>query len=702
MRLCRLLMNALVLCCAASACAQPNVVLFMVDDWGWTDWEYDPVLNPTGSRLYETPNMLRLAQMGTNFTSGYTANAVCSPSRAAVMTGKDPARLRITDWITGGNHTHPTLADAQGWDMTLNNTEVTLAEALKADGYRTGFVGKWHLGTSGSSGANPLDHGFDVNIGGNHKGSPPGGYFAGGDGGWSAPNLTSGYGPSEYLTDVLSDASVAFIDSHMATTPNDPFFLFTSHYGVHTPIQAPAATTQYFQNKLNANGGPFNEHDNATYAAMVKHVDDALGDLLDKLEQAQVLDDTLILLVSDNGGLWAAQGDPTSNTPLREGKGSWYEGGLRTPFIVAQPGNPNAGQGVMNDSVVIGHDIYTTVLDITGVAGNAAHNAQTDGVSFKAALEANAHDRGATFWHYPHIADQDNNSPLVTGGTYVSSVRKGDWKLMFFYADRSYELYNLAEDLSETTDVFEANTITAELSQLLRDHLIAIDAQMPINKATGQPVALPDLVSDTTFDLVYAAQSGELTIDTDGNDLHGYVIDGSGFLEENHTPILAGTLTAIDTELAEASLTPVSGLLSLGNVLPANMSRAQMLAAIGPNARYVGDLGTPQVYFEVLYLAIPGDTDSDGDIDDSDLGTAFANYTGPLAPGTGGKTTAQGDTDGDGDIDDSDLGTAFVNYTGPLAPANVPEPASLALLAIAGLAGRTRPATGRLTPGGRM
>ncbi len=307
----------------AAYAQQPNVVLFMVDDFGWTDWQYDPVLNPTGSKLYETPNMLRLAQMGTNFTQSYAANAVCSPSRAAVMSGKDPARINITQWISGGNHFHPTLAEPD-WDKTLNSSEFTLAEALRGDGYDTAFIGKWHLGSNGSSAADPTQHGFDINIGGNHKGSPPGGYFAGSDGSWSAPNIGTGFPSDAYLPDVLSDHAVQYIDDHNATSPDDPFFMFLSHYAVHNPQQAPADSIQYFQDKLNQ-GGDFGEHDRATYAAMIRHVDDSLGKVLDELEQENLLDETLIIFTSDHGGLWAAQGDPTSNAPLRGGKGSYYE-----------------------------------------------------------------------------------------------------------------------------------------------------------------------------------------------------------------------------------------------------------------------------------------------------------------------------------------------------------------------------------------
>ena len=470
----------------------PNVILFMVDDFGWTDWQYDEELNPTGSTLYETPNMLRLARRGTNFTDAYSANAVCSPSRAAVMTGKDPARMRITDWIPGGNWQHPTLEDPSDWDVTLNDDEVTLPEALRENGYDTAFIGKWHLGTHNSEAADPLQNGFDLNIGGGHRGNP-GNFFAGDDRSFNLPGMGTDYEPSDYLPDILSGAAIRYLQERDASEDSDPFFLYMSHYAVHTPIQAPATTVRHYQLKLDA-GGDFGEHDNATYAAMVHHVDLALGVLMDELEAQGELDNTVIILASDNGGLWAAQGDPTSNAPLRAGKGSWHEGGIRTPLLVAWPGNDAFEQGALSDDVVIGHDIYTTVLELTGTDGSPAHNADTDGVSFVAALQGGDHNRGTTFWHYPHIADQDHHSQQVTGGTYLTVARQGDWKLMYFYADQSWELYNLSKDLGETTNVAgEHPGIVATLGQEIIEYLIEINAQLPIDQATGEPVAPPTI-----------------------------------------------------------------------------------------------------------------------------------------------------------------------------------------------------------------
>lgn len=226
--------------------AQPNVILFLVDDMGWTDWQYSADLNPAGSVVYETPNMDRLGRQGVVFTNGYAACSVCSPSRAAIMTGKTPARLRLTEWISGGGYTTADLQQPSDWVKNLPTAEVTLADALKSGGYLTAFVGKWHLDQYNNPAENPVNYGFDSNIGGNYKGSPPDGYFAGADGGWPTPGLERGYPSDAYLTDVLTDHAVDFIGNHK----NDTFFLMISHYAIHTPIQAPQSLVDKYSAKI--------------------------------------------------------------------------------------------------------------------------------------------------------------------------------------------------------------------------------------------------------------------------------------------------------------------------------------------------------------------------------------------------------------------------------------------------------------------
>jgi len=327
----------------------PNVVLFVVDDMGWTDWQHDAVLNPTGSALYETPNMLRLSQSGVVFNNAYASSPVCSPTRVALMTGKNPARTRITDYISGTNNSTKKLVQPD-WVKNLAASDVTLAESLSAANYATGFFGKWHLGESGAS-ADPLQNGFQSNVGGGRFGNPGGkngGFFAGSDGMWvGMPKLNTpkAYPAEKYLSDALNEQAVAYIESHAES----PFFLMMSHYLVHTPIQAPKDLVKKYTQKiaqLRTQGVDLKDHTNPTYAAMVEKMDDSLGVLLDRLEDPNgdgndsdsIRNNTVIFLVSDNGGLWSSEGSPTRNLPLREGKGSVYEGGIRTPAIASWPG----------------------------------------------------------------------------------------------------------------------------------------------------------------------------------------------------------------------------------------------------------------------------------------------------------------------------------------------------------------------------
>lgn len=494
--------------CAAGE-DQPNVVLFLVDDMGWVDWQKNAVHNPHGSDLYETPNMERLALSGVTFSNAYAASPVCSPTRSAIMTGKNPARTRITDWISGGNHDTTNLTQPN-WVKNLPASEVTLAEALQAGGYQTAFFGKWHLGQNGNQAADPLNHGFELNIGGNHKGSPPGGYFAGADGGWSAPGLQSGYQSDDYLSDVLSDHAADYIQQNAADA--EPLFVMMSHYLVHNPKQAPQSLINKYNNKiaqLQNQGFDLQGHINATYAGMVEKMDDSLGKLLDQLEDPNgdgdqsdsIRDETLIIFAADNGGLFAAEGGATNNRPLRDGKGSMYEGGIREPFIVSWTGNNdlpnNSGtQGRVSEARTSSHDIYATVLDAAGLLADGqtpqTPSSELDGVSILPALTGESFERGFQYWHYPHFSNQDFGSNLVDAGAYVSAVRKDEWKLIYFYDDQRYELYNLNTDIGETNDVLAAEPEkAAELALALRQYLADVDAQMPIDKATAQSVSLP-------------------------------------------------------------------------------------------------------------------------------------------------------------------------------------------------------------------
>jgi arylsulfatase A-like enzyme len=298
---------------AGAAEPRPNVILILVDDLGWTD------LSCMGSELYETPNIDRLAAEGMLFRNAYAACTVCSPTRAAVLTGKYPARLHITDWIAG--HVRPKAKlKVPDWTMRLPLEEVTIAELLKAEGYATCHIGKWHLG---SEGFYPDDQGFDANIGGYHRGQPPQ-YFAP----YNIPTLEEGP-EGEYLTDREAAEAERFIRANQER----PFFLYLPHYTVHTPIQSKEALQERYAAKVK----PGMKQTRADYAAMIESLDESVGRMMAALEELELSNRTAIFFTSDNGGLILGNPPVTDNSPLRSGKGSAYEGGVRVPLIVRWP-----------------------------------------------------------------------------------------------------------------------------------------------------------------------------------------------------------------------------------------------------------------------------------------------------------------------------------------------------------------------------
>lgn len=483
----------------------PNVVIFFVDDMGWSD---NTLFGTEG--FYETPNMQRLAAQGVLFSDAYASAPVCTPTRIGLATGVNPARTHITNWTPGSTYNDQSHLREPDWDRTMNASEVTLGEAMSASGYHTAHIGKWHLGTSGHASADPLKNGFHINIGGSHKGSPPGGFFAGNDGGWSAPGLDTGtYDADDYLTNVLTDHAVDYIAGHA----NAPFFLEFNPYAVHAPIQAPADLVAHYQDKLdNADPGQYQYHNNPTYAAMIHTMDASLGRVMDALENTTdaegnaLMDNTIIVFSTDHGGLVNVQGGtgptpPTHSFPLAGGKGSGAEGGLRVPTIVSWVGNSDIQQGVISDSLVVTHDIYSTVSDLTGVAGNAAHNQRMDSISFRSALEGDEGQRNTIYWHYPHISDQAGVGN-VRNGRFFSAMRHGDWKLIYHYEDQSWELYDLAADIDESDNLATDNPgMTTALGAMLADWLVEVGAQMPIDSRNGQAVPLPQTTGNGLGDV---------------------------------------------------------------------------------------------------------------------------------------------------------------------------------------------------------
>ena len=444
---------------ALAADRPPNVILILIDDMGWTD------LSCYGSKFYETPNIDKLAASGTRFTNGYSACTVCSPTRAAVMTGKYPARLHITDWIAGHNRPFAKLKPPQ-WQQHLPLEETTIAEVFQKAGYATCHIGKWHLGDEAYW---PLKQGFDLNIGGNHRGQPPSYFFPYERNSIKLPGLGEGK-PDEYLTDRLTDEAIAFVTANR----EKPFFLYLPHYGVHTPLQAKPEKIAKYQAKAKAQVD--NPQHNATYAAMIESLDEGIGRLVDHLDVLKLREDTIVVFTSDNGGL--ELNDVTDNAPLRDGKGSAYEGGVRVPFIWSYP--KNTMPGTVSDVPVMSIDILPTLFQLCGFEGSPRPG--WHGVNIPRAFRGRDSNgaRDALFWHYPHYHPG--------GATPYGAVRMGDWRLVEFYEDNRVELYNLKQDIGETRNV--AASEPAKRDELLSRLRLwrGVNAQMPTPNADYDPM----------------------------------------------------------------------------------------------------------------------------------------------------------------------------------------------------------------------
>ncbi len=449
-----------------SAPKKLNFVFILIDDMGYTD------AGCYGSTFYETPNIDKLAAQGMRFTNAYTASPVCSPTRASIFTGKHPARLNLTDWIPGLQNVRPQPHKLIPPDFAqqVPLSEFTLAEAFKHAGYYTCFVGKWHLG---SKPYYPTGQGFDVNVAGNDKGHPPAGYFSP----YHLENLEDGP-DREYLTDRLTDQAVKFLDD----TSDKPFLLFLSHYAVHTPIQAKQNLIQKYRQKaagLSPSEAPTfvtersrrvrQVQNDPTYAAMLESVDHSIGEIIKKLQQLGLAENTVVIFTSDNGGLSTASGSPTSNVPLRAGKGWLYEGGIRVPLIIKWPGTVTPG--TVCHEPVISHDFYPTMLEMALLPLRPDQHA--DGLSLVPLLKQSAKlDRNAIYWHYPHYHG--------SGNTPSAAVRAGHYKLIEFYDEGQVELYNLKNDISEKNNLAaKMPEKTAQLKKMLRDWQKSLDAQMP-------------------------------------------------------------------------------------------------------------------------------------------------------------------------------------------------------------------------------
>ncbi len=457
-----------------------NFVFFLADDLGYHDVGFN---NPDS--FYETPNLDQLAASGMVFTDFYAASQVCSPTRASIFTGKYPARTDTTNFFSGRRGG---TFDAGDFKTEMAAEEFTLAEALKENGYQTFFAGKWHLGKEGHM---PTDQGFDINKGGGGNGAPRS-YFSPYK---NVENLPAGP-EGEFLTDRLAKESVQFLKA--ASKSDDPFLLYLSFYNVHTPLQAPKNLIAKYEakaKKLGIDGeeGSFDSdkerqvwpdskeprkvrvrQDHATYAAMVESLDRAIGRVLGQLDQLNLRDNTAIVFMSDNGGLSTSEGLPTSNLPLRGGKGWMYEGGIREPVVIRWPGVTAAGTRCMVPAVST--DFYPTMLEMAGLP--LQNDQHVDGRSLVPVLRNPfaKFDRGPLFFHYPHYANQ--------GGFPASAIRKGDYKLIQDLEDGAYELYNLASDIEEHNNLEQLESkVVEELSAELDEWRREVEAK-PLRNST--------------------------------------------------------------------------------------------------------------------------------------------------------------------------------------------------------------------------
>lgn len=465
---------------------QPNFVFILVDDLGKMD------LGCEGSTFYETPNIDRLAQSSMRFENGYSACQVCSPSRAAIQTGKTPARVQITDYISPQGRNQPeqwkrnTKLLPASFRLELAYEEVTIAEALKADGYHTFFAGKWHLGSKGHW---PIDQGYDINIGGHEAGTPPGGYFAP----YRNPVLDGPAG--EHLPIRLGKETAKYIESRAGE--EKPFFAMLCYYSVHGPIQTTESLWKKYQSKAEKMGLVVERdrflwdrtqevrqtQDNPLYAGMMEALDTSVGLVLDAIEKSGQADNTVVIFTSDNGGVSSGDGYATSALPMRGGKGRQWEGGIRQPYYIHVPG---VTKGSKTKVFANGTDFFPTIMELAGSEVQSG----LDGRSLVPTLDGVKQPSRPLFWHYPHYGNQ--------GGEPSGIVRDGEWKLIHYYEDGRNELYNLSLDVGEQTDVAREYPVqVARMSKQLEQWLGSVDAKMPTKNEKYNAEAYERYVKDS-------------------------------------------------------------------------------------------------------------------------------------------------------------------------------------------------------------
>ena len=446
---------------------KPNIVFILADDLGAKDLGY------SGSQYYETPNIDAIASEGVEFTQGYAACQVCSPSRASLITGQYPARHGVTDWIGAATGQkwgdfYNTKVLPPDYNHAISDESITIAEAFKANGYKTFFAGKWHLGDEPYT---PENNGFDINKGGWEVGGPNGGYYAP----WNNPKLEAKY-DGENLTMRLAKETAEFISNNK----DQPFFAYLSFYAVHGPIETTEAKWNKYRNKAEAQGIPENGfvmernlpirtvQDNPIYAGLIESMDDAIGFVLNRLKELGLDKNTIIVFTSDNGGVASGDAFSTTNFPLRGGKGYQWEGGIREPYLIKAPMLKNTPKSI--DYPVSGIDFYPTLLDLVGIKKDPKQT--LDGVSLVPLLKGQTLNSRPLFWHYPHYGNQ--------GGEPVSIIRKEAYKLIHYWEDGHDELYNLTNDPGEKQNLsIDLPEITKNLRTELDAYLKSVNARIP-------------------------------------------------------------------------------------------------------------------------------------------------------------------------------------------------------------------------------
>lgn len=428
---------------------KPNIILIVADDLGWKDLAF------MGSTYYDTPHLDKLARQGMHFTQAYAAAANCAPSRACLMSGQNTPRhgiFTVGEADRGDNTTRKLIPAVNQEDLAEDH--VTLAEALQAAGYYTATIGKWHLGKD------PRSQGFDFNVGGNRRGANK--HFAP----YGNPDIPEG-AAGEYLTDRLTTEAIKVVEAQQAR----PFFLYLPYYAVHTPIQAPAALEARYKDKAPGAG-----QRHAAYAAMISSLDTNIGRLMQQLEALKLADNTLVIFTSDNGGIRSI----SEQTPLRAGKGSYYEGGIRVPLVMRWPGKIRAG--TVNTTPVTNLDFYPTVLELLQLKNK---NGIQDGRSLWPVLQGKAMAERPLYWHFPIYlqaydpAKDDGRDPLFRTRP-GSAMRLGQWKLHEYFEDGALELYNLQQDVGERHNVAaKYPEVTQKLHKMLRDWRQQTQAPVP-------------------------------------------------------------------------------------------------------------------------------------------------------------------------------------------------------------------------------